>query len=181
MSRRPLQLEGKRFGKLLVIARAEPPTSHKDEHVHWSCKCDCGNTSLVSSSNLNKGKNGVRGCRNCSYAVKTNPWFQVYGLYQRNAKKTGKDFFLSEELFAKLISQPCDYCGQAPSQKLWQGTHDTGRQEFRWNGLDRIDSSKGYTEDNVVPCCKTCNAMKSDKTREEFLSAIEAIYRWQAR
>jgi hypothetical protein len=111
--------------------------------------------------------------------VKTQPWSQVLSVYQRNAKHNDREFGIPENTFIGLITSPCDYCGQPPSQKLWQGVADKERQVFRWNGLDRIDSTKGYTEENVVPCCKTCNELKSDKTREEFLSAIEAIHRWQ--
>jgi hypothetical protein len=28
-------------------------------------------------------------------------------------------------------------------------------------GLDRIDSKKGYTKDNCVPCCGFCNNLKA--------------------
>jgi hypothetical protein len=52
---------------------------------------------------------------------------------------------------------------------------------FRWNGIDRIDSSRGYTPENTVPCCSTCNLMKSDSTHEAFLAHIEAIYAHQHR
>ena len=34
--------------------------------------------------------------------------------------------------------------------------------------LDRIDSTKGYTEGNVQWVCLAVNQMKSDKTEEEF-------------
>jgi hypothetical protein len=177
VSRKASQLDGLRFGKLLVISRVASPNN--DQHVYWQCQCDCGNITTSSSANLTRIKRPIKGCKSCGSAVRTHPWSQVLGFYKRNSKRTEKLFQISEDTFAHLISEPCDYCGQAPSQKLWQGTLDTERQAFRWNGLDRIDSSKGYTEDNVVPCCTSCNLMKSDKTREEFLLAIEAIHRWQ--
>lgn len=44
------------------------------------------------------------------------------------------------------------------------------------NGIDRIDNNKGYTIDNVVPCCKMCNQAKNDYTLQEFQDWVEKIY-----
>lgn len=52
----PAELIGKRFGRLLVIARAE----NRKGHRFWRCVCDCGNEKLSSSGNLNGGT--VRSC-----------------------------------------------------------------------------------------------------------------------
>ncbi|AGE51991.1 hypothetical protein PBCVCVM1_876R [Paramecium bursaria Chlorella virus CVM-1] len=32
--------------------------------------------------------------------------------------------------------------------------------DYSLNGIDRLDSSTGYTKSNCVPCCSTCNYMK---------------------
>lgn len=45
--------------------------------------------------------------------------------------------------------------------------------------LDRIDSDKNYTEDNVQFVHKYINIMKSDHTDEEFLKIIGDIYHYQ--
>ena len=44
------------------------------------------------------------------------------------------------------------------------------------NGIDRLDSSKGYTINNCVPCCSKCNLMKSNFKKEDFLQHISKIY-----
>jgi len=44
------------------------------------------------------------------------------------------------------------------------------------NGLDRVDSSKGYIKDNVVTCCENCNRAKLDLTQQEFFAMIKSIY-----
>ena len=36
-------------------------------------------------------------------------------------------------------------------------------------GLDRHDSSKGYTVENAQPCCPPCNSSKSDLDPHEFM------------
>jgi 5-methylcytosine-specific restriction endonuclease McrA len=43
--------------------------------------------------------------------------------------------------------------------------------------MDRIDSSKNYSKENVVPCCKQCNSAKSTLSQEEFFNMIKAIYK----
>ena len=57
---RKLPLEGKRFGKLLVMK-----DSGKREDcggVLWECQCDCGNIALVSTSNLTRKKDATISC-----------------------------------------------------------------------------------------------------------------------
>jgi hypothetical protein len=36
-----------------------------------------------------------------------------------------------------------------------------------------MDNTCGYTSDNVVPCCKTCNMAKRDMTVQEFTSWLK--------
>lgn len=42
--------------------------------------------------------------------------------------------------------------------------------------IDRIDSSKGYTKNNVVLCGKTINNMKNDMNMEDFKKIIKDSY-----
>lgn len=51
-------LTGQRFGRLVVIKATEIRAA--GGHIVWECLCDCGNTKLVSASNL-KSKN-VKSC-----------------------------------------------------------------------------------------------------------------------
>jgi len=44
------------------------------------------------------------------------------------------------------------------------------------NGLDRVDSLKSYTLDNVVPCCTQCNLAKLDYSLDEFKKWVSACY-----
>ena len=49
-------LTGQRFGRLLVLERAE----NKGIAVRWKCQCDCGNTAVVHRSSLING--GAKSC-----------------------------------------------------------------------------------------------------------------------
>jgi len=48
--------------------------------------------------------------------------------------------------------------------------------EWAHNGIDRIDSSKGYTIDNCVSCCTECNYAKHEMSVDEYKSFIQRVY-----
>lgn len=51
-------LEGKRFGKLLVIEKSD----NKGKNTAWLCKCDCGKEKNILTYNLTTGKSKSCGC-----------------------------------------------------------------------------------------------------------------------
>lgn len=53
-----IDLTGKRFGRLVVVSRAE----NKGQLSRWNCVCDCGNTTIVYSNNLRRGFTQSCGC-----------------------------------------------------------------------------------------------------------------------
>lgn len=61
---------------------------------------------------------------------------------------------LSFDQFFLLWGKPCEYCGDGIATV----------------GIDRIDSSFGYVEGNVVPCCLGCNYAKLDYSQEDFIA-----------
>jgi len=64
------------------------------------------------------------------------------------ARRRNLVWSLTLDEYAELLSRPCAYCGGA--------LNSTGA------GLDRKDSAVGYTTENVAPCCRVCNLVKSD-------------------
>lgn len=54
-----LDLSGRRFGRLTILGRAG---SDERGQALWHCKCDCGNASIVTSSNLRRGNSTSCGC-----------------------------------------------------------------------------------------------------------------------
>jgi hypothetical protein len=52
---------------------------------------------------------------------------------------------------------------------------------IKCSGIDRVDSNKGYTIDNCVPCCKTCNLAKAELSQRDFLDWVRKVYiKWFA-
>ena len=86
----------------------------------------------------------------------------IWNHYVKGAQKRRIDFSLSKALFNNLISKPCFYCEY--------------QKEGEVNGIDRVDNNKGYTEENVVSCCATCNQLKGSQHPQEFLDKLRAIH-----
>jgi uncharacterized Fe-S cluster-containing MiaB family protein len=80
-----------------------------------------------------------------------------------------------------LIHQSCFYCGTAPTQRqIRYGRKDKKKlSDVAINGIDRIDSTIGYTISNCVPCCTICNYMKQSFSQDVFLKQINKIYNHQ--
>lgn len=55
-----IDLTGQRFGKLVVINKADKTNSAG--HLFWNCICDCGNSHIVSGAILRSGKSKSCGC-----------------------------------------------------------------------------------------------------------------------
>jgi hypothetical protein len=102
---------------------------------------------------------------------------RYYDEYHRNSKLKKHGFFLSFDYFNKLISSNCHYCGGEPEERDRWKTYSHKKQPiFKCNGIDRVDSSIGYTEENTVSCCSKCNIMKNVYSQEVFLNHITKIY-----
>lgn len=167
---------GNRYGKLLVVSRALV----KNRKAYWTCKCDCGNIHIVRADRLRSGMADNCGCESYnkrldSRGLKQNDSaFNNYmSTYVSNSKRKNIEFLLTKKQFKELTSSPCHYCGNPPSKYYIKRS---GRGEYLCNGIDRIDSTKGYTYENSLPCCQDCNYTKSSATYAYFLSKIELIY-----
>ena len=56
-------LTGNKYGKLLVLERAEDYVSFDGDRLsQWLCQCDCGNKCVVRSSSLKSGATSSCGC-----------------------------------------------------------------------------------------------------------------------
>ena len=58
-----IDLTGQRFGKLLVLERAEDKCTGSKPRVMWRCICDCGNETIVSGASLRIGHTLSCGCK----------------------------------------------------------------------------------------------------------------------
>lgn len=61
-----IDLTGQRFGRLVVVARAEdyhPRGNPENRLTQWVCDCDCGEVGIIAiGANLRKGHTKSCGC-----------------------------------------------------------------------------------------------------------------------
>jgi len=58
------------------------------------------------------------------------------------------------------------------------GISETDYSQFKYNGVDRVDNTVGYTLDNCVSCCKICNNSKATLTLDEWKDWIERVHKY---
>lgn len=171
-------LVGLRFGRLLVKERLDEVD--KFGCRNYVCECNCGTVKILSSHNLRKKGGSLScGCLAKELGLAKLPHGQasynhLYSTYRLRAEKKNCEFTLSDNHFKQLVKSNCHYCNISPKQ-LIGGKYCNGK--FVYNGIDRIDSTKGYTKENCVACCGVCNKMKLDADLQSFLDQIEMIYK----
>jgi len=152
-----------KFNRLLALF---PTKDYK-----YNCLCDCGNYKEVIIFHLKNNKirscgclnNEIRSKRFANYNKKFNSKLESVQniVYQTYIKNINDNITFND--FLKLSQQNCYYCNCLPNK-----TKNKYNTDFIYNGLDRIDSNKYHTIDNLVPCCQTCNSMKQRLTQLGF-------------
>ena len=166
----------RRFTKIDKIGRLR-------SYVEFNCN-DCGKETIQRSDEYNRKGNLCKNCKiknNSAIELKTKDLELVaasnlLSKIQRRYLKKGLTSNLTPQELLDLVKRNCHYCNAKPSN-LMQYKQVHFSYNFIYNGLDRVDSSKGYIRGNVLPCCKKCNIAKSDLSYNDFLQHIEKIYK----
>lgn len=192
-------LVGMKFGLLTITECLIPSKGDINKRGLWRAACDCGGTIDVQGTCLRR--RGVsKGAESCGCLRSLSMQKACYGkrkpdriitiqyhahknqALRRNLKP------LSREDWESIVFKPCHYCGEidkressAPidTKKYWT-EEDLLVYKKTMNGVDRVDSNKGYELDNCVPCCGQCNFMKLDYPQEDFFYKVELIYNKRA-
>jgi 5-methylcytosine-specific restriction endonuclease McrA len=90
------------------------------------------------------------------------------------------------EQFYYLSQLNCFYCNAIPTNRINTPLNDKKASQqakeqgwFIYNGLDRIDCSKGHILDNIVVACKFCNIAKGEMSFDEFMTWAKRIQTFQ--
>lgn len=90
---------------------------------------------------------------------KQDPLIRHLSDYKSRAKDKNILWELTDEEAINYFNSKCEYCNILNN----------------YNGIDRINSNKDYTKDNVVSCCSICNIMKSTYSTQEFINIVSYI------
>jgi hypothetical protein len=183
-----LELRGKKFGRLTVVGFAG---INKRHFTLWECECECRNKCIVKGVNLQLGLTQSCGCLAHDYHVQQgkriaqlNPlragthrkdvaFRDLIRQYKQNARARNIAWEITDEDFRRLTGSPCYYSGLAPAHVFRTKSGDL----YVYNGIDRVDSTKGYTLENCVPCNPAINKMKFELSQEQFIALCRLVAR----
>lgn len=153
MARPVKRLEGKRFGKLVVVEES----GRRHGKVQWLCRCDCGMAALVVGSRLTVGTTKSCGCLKYEHPggpirhgrTKT----AMYGAWRAMRRRvSGRTSLANAELYAHVDMDP--RWGRFENFLADMGERPPGMT------IDRVDASRGYWPDNcrwATPAEQTAN------------------------
>lgn len=179
-----LDLVGQKYNKLKVIFYSE-------SNENCICLCECGNKITVDLKYLKSNRAKSCGCLSLPEVRKiqlenvhiSNIKYEPRIASARRVWKRYKKQGLSFENFYRLSQENCFYCNCLPIYNKYNEASMSKNSlllnikdgDFYYNGLDRVDSLKGYTIDNIVPCCIKCNMAKQDRSLEDFYKWVNKI------
>lgn len=172
----------KKVGDYTIIGLGEkvkyPSQTHPVET--WIVKCDCGNQKQISKWHLIYGN--VSGCSECygkrmrfqESANWNSQAKNVTGMYyhkiKKCAEKRGLEFCLSREDLDEIFEKQNGKCKYLNEHLFFECSGKKGNAS-----LDRIDSSRGYTKDNVQWVHKDVNVIKWDLPHDRFIKICKTI------
>lgn len=168
--------------------------SHTNGKIaYYKCECLlCNKEYTVDGRNIRSGRS--KQCVNCGNIAGHNKQkgtkrvkrsyhemrlSYLMNLKKKTATKRGLEWSLSLEQFEKLVFSNCHYTGRPPSTTVNvfknMSLHADHLEHgiITYNGIDRVDPSKGYTIDNCVPCCYDANSAKMAMTADQFKAFIK--------
>lgn len=180
---------GQTYNRLTILEETQCKVN-KDGAVkrYYRCLCNCGKTTICQITGVLSGRIKSCGClaeeqRKEGRSRKYHPVISSAMVIWCHYKEE-----LSFDDFMRLTQQNCTYCGVPPSnifnkadkaKSYIPSQYQIEAGNFVYNGLDRVDSNKKHTIDNVVPCCWNCNRMKSNMSLDDFLAHIQKICDFQ--
>ena len=177
-----------KYGKYTTVEQVDYTTPSGTVEKRWKCIDDDGNISYKRARALDARSQSDLMCDETNKFLVSQNAHQmglrkaIFVEYKNNADGRKIPFNLTFEEFNSLISGDCYYCGQSP--QIRNGGHFEKRKhkdqpDLYTNGVDRKDSSDGYTSDNCVSCCSKCNLMKNVYSIDEFLNHVKIIHEYQ--
>jgi len=180
---------GLKFNQLTVLEEVYDIRKETQRGKYYLCKCDCGKLTTVIGAKLKVKKYPTKSCgcsrlKNIWPRMRQNhPQFNGYkelsGSIWSRIKATARtrnipieitiedayNLFIAQDKKCKLTGLPIEFAEN--SKKLANGENTAS--------LDRIDSSKGYTMDNIQWVHKDINYMKMCLSQERFIELAKLI------
>lgn len=164
--------KGDKIGRLTIIEFLGTDNANKRL---IKCACECGKEIITRYNNVGRKTNSC-GCLKADLIKKNmgKPIEHLCIVHVLNScKRHTKDSNLTFKDVSNLIFNNCFYCELSPDEvgtTYYRAVRD-GRSVNRV-GIDRVDSSIGYYQSNVVSCCITCNRLKKDHSIDYLITKL---------
>ena len=173
--------KGSNVGNWLVTSE-----KFKEDGIYWNeCECICGTKRKVRTWHLNNSKTKGCGCTNIKGRFRYKGIGELskayYNSFKKSRMKNGKTFDKDLtigylwELFLKQ-DKKCAISGLpivlVPN---WSSYNKGSKKVEQTASIDRIDSNKGYSKDNIQWVHKKVNFMKGNLSEDEFISMCNII------
>ncbi len=175
--RKRLNLIGEIFGDLKIIEF----DCVKNKKTYWIAICKpCGNKHSVCGSDVKRGKIKNCGCtlnkghRNGQWKGYKELSGRIVSHYKEIAELRNIKFKITaQDMWNQYVKQNmvCPYTGV----ELYLETKNSLLRTPINASLDRIDSKKHYTVDNIQWVLKKVNVIKNDLTHNEFIELCHLI------
>lgn len=164
---------GRKFGRLTIIKRVDPPEHKKQKKgIYYLCVCECGNTKIVRKNDLEWGNTKSCGCYNKEKNVKhnlsgsrfhniwycmkrrcTDPNYHEYCLYGGRGIKVTEEWLIFENFMRDMYE----------SYLAFEAEYGEGSAT-----LDRIDPDGDYCKEN----CRWVTQLEQARNRRNNISVV---------
>ena len=175
---------GTRFSKWTTLEKVSTATTDKYKRQQFLCRCECGTEKLVDAYNLTNNKSS--GCIHCfnqdrveskntswrGYEEIPSSWFSRFKRYAKS------DFDITMEYVWNQYIKQNKKCALSGMPISFQNDHPSGQKYIGRSctaSIDRIDSNKGYTVDNIQLVHKDVNIMKNAFNQEYYIKICKAV------
>lgn len=155
------------------------------------CICDCGQGTIETLRKLKNGEKKTCGNKNCEYhnnltringtLTTTTGYKDILGSswasWRLGAKSRNIEFSITIEDAWEIFEKQNKKCALSGLDLKFR----KGDNRIQTASLDRIDSSKTYTIDNIQWVHKEINRMKGCLTEPEFIKYCEEIIKWNCK
>lgn len=175
--------KGDRFGKLITVEKFNEKDAQGRLRLLWLCQCDCGKTKKIRQNSLGNPTESC-GCKrppkvpsNEHYLWKgvgeISGWYfssignrsNYHNFKMEVTKEYMWELFLKQERKCALTGLPLKFVQSQRDNKNGEQTAS----------IDRIDSTKGYTKDNIQWVHKDVNKMKNAFPQERFIEICKLV------
>lgn len=180
------------------VSKSGKNKGHKTVIWYYKCKCECGTISIVGWPDIKTGKStqcvkchlklyivnsqeGIKrfGNENPNYRGSKDVPGRWFSRARNNAEVRNIPFQITlEDLQNQWVKQKgkCLYTGLSLIFSKDETVSDTNNHISLIASLDRTDSYKGYSIDNIAWTSKTINKLKMDLPHNLFVKMCEMVY-----